>query len=150
MELQALVIEGEAGAGAAEAAAAACDAAAAAEEAAKLRDQLAHARIELRLTRADARGRADENEVLAGRAEGEEGGRRRGGADGAVVSDGNRRLGTDHGTRFPHSTSGTDFTSGTDDYGKDDHGKDFVSREERRSGPPRRRTARRGRESRRR
>ena len=66
MELQALVIEGEAGAGAAEAAAAACDAAAAAEvEASKLRDQLANARLELRLARAESRGRADENEVLA-------------------------------------------------------------------------------------
>ena len=66
MELQALVIEGEAGAGAAEAAAAACDAAAAAEaETSKLRDQLATARLELRLARAESRGRADENEVLA-------------------------------------------------------------------------------------
>jgi hypothetical protein len=66
MELQALVIEGEAGAGAAEAAAAACDAAAAAEaETSKLRDQLANARLELRLARAESRGRADENEVLA-------------------------------------------------------------------------------------
>ena len=90
---------------------------------------------------ADARGRAQSSRRergARGRAEGEEGARRRGGADGAVVADGNRRLGTDHGTRFPDSTSGTDsyhysgtdFTSGTDDYGKD-----FVSREERRRGP---------------